>query len=180
MSEETSLAALETQAKVVEVFSSMYDDPNMTQIAACERAGISTSTFRRWVKESPDLVDAIRAFIEASTKQSLLNITVQREAYINKLLDDALAKDTEPAQRVKIVELLEALRKEDGRQLHAEPGQEEAARDFMAQGPKRKPGSSRLTVRVEQGDKALELDLSDEFEHREIVEGEYEDIEESD
>jgi hypothetical protein len=175
MSKLTAITEAKQEARVIDVLSLTIDGQH-TVIEACEVVGVPVSTFYEWVKKGSDTIDAFRGLLAEQQKLQLLVITAARTANIRAVANQV----TDPEAKVSIKErkiadsMLAKYGDELEKNLHAAPGNEEAASQFLSRGPKLKTQQSRFaSMEIESTDDGLRIDF---MKDENVIDAETKDI----
>lgn len=158
ITEETAIRI--TQA--AEVSIRRMADPELSVEEACASVGIEERTYYRWVKRGADTIVAIRGFIADQQRTMLMNLVVTQSHAIKLLIDDSVDSTTSTKDRVLAMSYLDKIREELERQLHAAPGVEEDAHEYLKKGPAIEVKKSRLAsieVRHDEDDGGVTVDV---------------------
>jgi hypothetical protein len=140
ITEETAIRI--TQA--AEVSIRRMADPELSVEEACASVGIQERTYYRWVKRGEDTIVAIRGFIADQQRLMLMNLVITQSHAIKLLVDDVVDSTTSTKDRVLAMSYLDKVRDMLERQLHAAPGVEEDAHEYLKKGPAIEIKQSRL------------------------------------
>ena len=163
--------------QTVEVMVLLFEEPELTVIAACERVGITERIFRHRIHRGEDVIDNMRDLILGEHRKMLLAISSARLTSIEMLILDATHKDTSTQDRVAAMRYLDPIREELERAHHAAPGIEEDAHKFLKLGPKLTKQKSRLaSIEVREEEDSVVFDI---YKTQDVIDVTPEDIEET-
>jgi hypothetical protein len=175
MTKSTALTQAKHEAKVVEVLGLTIDGKH-TVIEACEVVGVPVSTFYEWVKRGSDTIDAFRDLLSEQYRLQLLYITAARASNIRSVAEQVTNEDNKVSiKERKIADtMLAKYGDELERSLHAAPGHEEAASQFLQRGPKLKTQQSRFaSMEIESTEDGLRIDL---YKDDDVIDAETKDV----
>ena len=157
---ETSITASIRTSQAAQVLLAMYADPKLTKKAACEQVGISPQVFQYWVERGEDTIEALREIIGTSQRDQLSTLLLAKHRATELLSKDATDALTTPKDRVLIMEYIDGQIDELQRALHARPGVESEAQEFLRQGPVIEKKQSRFaSVDVQRTDDGVTINL---------------------
>jgi hypothetical protein len=139
---ETSQLIREGQALQVSLLRAF--NAKLTVTEACEQVGISYKVYHDWTLKNTGYADTLRNFI-AQTQQNLLSeLEVAWVKGVTLLLEDFTSPNTKTTDRIALAKFLLDLKNSLEDSLHAKPGNEDTARDFLKQGPRLEKAKSRM------------------------------------
>jgi len=137
------------------------DHPDKSIEDICKEHKVKTDTFRRWVRKSPDMLDALREYIDESQRSSLVELEIAWTRGVSELAKLAASPNLKPKDRVTVMKLLHTLRAEYETQYHAAPGIEEEAHAFLKQGMELQKIPSRMaSITVEPTENSVTLHIT--------------------
>jgi len=160
-----ALADAKRTAAVLEVLQ-MTIDGKCSILAACEEVGIPVSTYYSWVRKGEDTISAVRDLLAEQQREQLLLLTAAQAANIRAIADRVMDPDaTVSLKDRKIADgVLRHYAEDLEKSLHAQPGYEEAASQFLMKGPTLKIKVSRLaSMEITSSEDGLSIeDISDD------------------
>lgn len=159
---ETALTPTEIKRlnQVYQVLDIRFENPTITLADACDEVGIAKSTFYYWMNTSKDFIGSMRERIAEQQRQQLITLESAHNAGLGYLAAAVAQEDTPDLDRVRIMRYLDPVMEQLQRSLHAQPGQEEEAHEFLKEGPHIETKKSRLaSVEVRTGDDGVTLDI---------------------
>jgi hypothetical protein len=175
MPELTEVTKLARVAQAVEVTALRFQHPDWTIEKACEEVGITEKVYRTWVYSGEGLIEAARGLIGQMQRKTLIDISAAKAKAIEMLIEDAINEHTSTKDRVLALNYLEKEVTELQRVLHAAPGIEEKAHDFLKKGPKIERKQSRLASVHIEPDETGGVDVT-VYQDQEIIDAEARDV----
>jgi hypothetical protein len=136
----------------IQVIQQVNDGLTVTD--ACREVGIPRSTFYYTINANPEAIAEYQDMIAANAREQLALVLLSRRAILEKVVQDGLAENTSPRDRLQILKTLDALLDDLVNKLQVDKEEEEKAQEFMRQGPVIKRQVSRMT--------ACTIDIEDE------------------
>ena len=118
----------------------------MTVVDACEEVGIPRSTYYDIIKNNPEVIAEYQEMVEANAKQQLGMILLHKNRILQKIIEDGLADNTTPKDRLAIYKGLNELVDNLGQNLQIENQAAAKAHEFLKQGPVLRKMESRLAT----------------------------------
>ena len=134
-----------------------YSTEGMTITKACLEVGIARSTFYFIYANNPGLFAEFQEMIEASERMQLMTILDRQLDILDKVIEDALAENTKPRQRLAIYKVLTD-RHERLREKIMGSSMSSAEIEELLSGPKLVAGKSRFSPSQEVIDMEPELE----------------------
>lgn len=128
----------------IQVIQQVNDGLTVTD--ACREIGIARSTFYYTIKANPEAIAEYQDMITTNAREQLALVLLSRRAILEKVVQDGLAEDTSPRDRLQILKMLDSLLNDMVNKLQADNEAEEKAQEFMRQGPVISRQVSRMTV----------------------------------
>ena len=137
----TKASRINTALQVVE-----HMNNGMSVVDACDHVGLPRSSFYFIIKNNPEAIAEYQAIIEANTREQLGLILVSKTAILQKVIEDGLADNTKPRDRLHIYKTLSSLLDDLTRTLKIENEVEKEAKSFLAKGPRLSHQVSRFSA----------------------------------
>jgi hypothetical protein len=123
-----------------------YMNNGITVVDACQQAGLPRSSFNDIIKSNPEALTEIQNIIETTQREQLGMALMANTQILGNLIDDGLAEETKPRDRLTIYLKLRGLINELSQSSSAESEFERHTSEFLIQWSKRDYVESRLTV----------------------------------
>jgi len=117
-----------------------------TVMDACREVGIARSTFYYTIKANPDAIAEYQDMITANSREQLALVLISRRAILEKVVQDGLAENTSPRDRLQILKTLDSLLDDAVKKLQVDNEAEIEAQESMRQGPVISQQVSRMTA----------------------------------
>jgi hypothetical protein len=98
------------------------------------------------VEKNPEALAEIQGIIDANNREQLGLILMSKTVLLRNIIEDGLADDTKPKDRLAIYNKMNQLEGELTQSLDIESDIEKKAREFLMTGPVQRPGKSRFTA----------------------------------
>ncbi len=144
------------KARALEVVRLMTTE-GLTQEQACQQAGITPETFRRYRDEDPEGLQFFQELLAQTTRNALAMVLSNRGTILQRLIDDALAETTKPGERVAIFRAMEKHLRELAEEARLNSGDAGAAEDVLG-GPSLSPAQSRFSISQEGSTTTIKID----------------------
>ena len=118
----------------------------LTVIDACKAVGIPRSSFYYTIKANPEAIAEYQEMIATDAREQLGLILLSRRAILEKVVQDGLAEDTTPRDRLYILKTLDTLLDDFVNKLQGDNASEQEAQVFLRQGPTLRRQVSRMTA----------------------------------
>ena len=128
----------------IQVIQQVNDGLTVTD--ACREVGIPRSTFYYTINANPDAIAEYQDMITANAREQLALVLLSRRAILEKVVQDGLAEDTSPRDRLHILKTLDSLLDDMVNKLQVDTEAETQAKEFMRQGPVISRQVSRMTA----------------------------------
>jgi ACT domain-containing protein len=128
----------------IQVIQQVNDGLTVTD--ACREVGIPRSTFYYTINANPEAIAEYNNMIAANAREQLALVLLSRRAILEKVVQDGLAEDTSPRDRLQILKALDSLLDDAVNKLQVDTEAEEKAQEFMRQGPAIRRQVSRMTA----------------------------------
>lgn len=130
-------------AQALEVFK-IITETGISQEAACAKVGISREQFRHWISKNDEAIQEIRRNTNELYKRQIVMILSAQEKLLSNLIADAQSDNIDPKERLAILQYLDKRLEILSNQFNARGIEEDAAHNYLLQGPALKKGQSRL------------------------------------
>lgn len=137
--ESTSPKAQIQKDKALKVHKLMLTNPGMTQAAACAEVGIDPKTFRKWIAQQDEALEAFEKTLVENERLEYASYLVNKLAITDQFIKDALRTDLSVTERIKALEYIEERFDELRSQYH--PVDIEVEKDLLS-GPNQEMGVS--------------------------------------
>ena len=128
--------------KALKVHKLMLTNPGMTQAAACAEVGIDPKTFRKWIAQQDEALEAFEKTQIENERLEFANYLVNKLAITDQFIKDALRPDLSVTERIKALEYIDKRFDELRSQYH--PVDIEVEQDLLS-GPNQEMGVSSST-----------------------------------
>lgn len=110
---------------------------------ACEEIGITERQYRHWIRKGDDTIEALREMIIESERIQLADITAARTIAIQRIIDE-IPNTARAIDLIAIDSHLRMIQRELEDRHGAHGVGDEAAKDFLLNGPKLQKSPSRM------------------------------------
>lgn len=121
-----------------------YANDGMTVSDACTEVGLPRSSFYYIVINNPDAFLEVQEIIRAGNLHQLASIVLKKVHIVEKMIQDGLADDTSPQERIAILREMDRQMDQLMEALHINDQNVTEAAEFLKQGPKTAMQESRL------------------------------------
>ena len=128
----------------IQVIQQVNDGLTVTD--ACKEVGIPRSSFYYTINANPEAIAEYQDMITANAREQLALVLLSRRAILEKVVQDGLAEDTSPRDRLQILKTLDSLLDDAVKKLQVDTEAETQAQEFMRQGPMISRQVSRMTA----------------------------------
>jgi hypothetical protein len=129
--------------KATEVIELVENGLSVTR--ACKKVGLSRSSFYDIRNREPELFIDLQVRLSETIREQMSSILVTRVDVLYRLIQDGLAEDTKPLERLAIFKETEKQLERLSNILRMSGGDNQAATDVLS-GPIFLPGTSRFIV----------------------------------
>ena len=128
----------------IQVIQQVNDGLTVTD--ACKEVGIPRSSFYYTINANPEAIAEYQDMITANAREQLALVLLSRRAILEKVVQDGLAENTSPRDRLQILKTLDSLLDDMVNKLQVGNEAENQAQEFLRQGPRLERQVSRLTA----------------------------------
>ena len=118
----------------------------MTVVDACREAGVARSTFYDFLKSNPEVITEIQIIIETTQREQLGIAIMASTQILGKLIEDGLAEETKPRDRLAIYLKLQERIERLSQTSTAQSEMERQAYELLTKGPTLKVVESCFTA----------------------------------
>ena len=138
-----SLAKAARVNQAIEVIQRMNN--GKTVVDACQEVGLPRSSYYDIVNKNPETIAEYQELVQLNARQQLGMILSHKTEILGKIIDDGMAEDTAPRDRLAIYKALNELDDKLNSAIETESQAADFLNEFL-QGPKLKWQESRLTT----------------------------------
>jgi len=114
-------------------------------VEACREVGIARSTFYLFCESNPDVITDFQELELANTREQYITILMNKTEMIERLCEDAVAKNTPPLKRLRIIQFMDKRLDElESKFQSRSPSDSRAEMREILTGPVLIPGKSRF------------------------------------
>lgn len=121
-----------------------HANSGMSNIDACQEVGIPRSTFYYFVNQNPDAIASFQDMQMVAALEQFALILANQAEILERIIQDGLADDTKPRERVAIYKEITKRADELMELIQASQRSDAVANDILT-GPKLEPGVSRFS-----------------------------------
>jgi len=123
-----------------------HTNQGLTVIDACREAGMPRSSYYYIVKSNPDAFIEAQEIIRISNMEQLAAIVVSKVHILERMIQDGLAEETSPRDRVSILREMDRQMDKLMDSLQLDNLYEMKAVDFLKQGPETSKQESKFSA----------------------------------
>ena len=121
-----------------------HTNQGMTVIEACREVGMPRSSYYYILKSNPDAFIEAQEIIRISNMEQLAAIVVSKVHILERMIQDGLAEETSPRERIAILREMDRQMDKLMDSLKVDKPAEVKAADFLKQGPETLKQDSRF------------------------------------
>ena len=123
-----------------------HTNQGMTVMDACREVGMPRSSYYYIVKSNPDAFIEAQEIIRISNMEQLAAIVVSKVHILERMIQDGLAEETSPRDRVSILREMDRQMDKLMDSLQVDNQVEAEAVDFLKQGPETSKQESKFSA----------------------------------